>query len=80
MAAKKKSKKARGRRLSPAMISDLKKVMQKHNFVGKTLMWKPMDAGSFAAAGADGCPPGESLHTISHQDPNGNWITETVCM
>ena len=82
MPAKKKSKNTSSKHHpSPAMISDLTKVMKKHNFVGRTLMWKPMAAGDMAmTAGQGGCPDNQSPHTISYQLPTGEWVTKTVCM
>jgi hypothetical protein len=80
MAAKKKSKSTRGGHPSPAMIRDLTKVMKKHNFVGRTLMWKPMaEAHMMESMGQGGCPDGQSPHTISYQLPTGEWVTKTVC-
>jgi len=81
MAAKKKTKRASAKHPSPAMIRDLTKVMKKHNFVGRTLMWKPMAATHLTmAVGQGGCPPGQSPHTVSYQLPDGTWVTKTVCM
>lgn len=80
MAAKKKSKRTRDVHPSPAMIRDLTKVMKKHNFVGRTLTWRPMSsAHMMESMGDGGCPPGQSPHTISYQLPSGEWVMKTVC-
>jgi hypothetical protein len=80
MAAKKKAKRVSAKHPSPAMIKDLTKVMKKHNWVGKSLMWKPVAAAHLAmAAGQGGCPPGQSPHQISYQLPDGTWVNTTVC-
>ncbi len=81
MATRRKTKKASVKHPSPAMIRDLTRVMKKHNFVGRTLMWKPMAADHMMASmGQGGCPDGQSPHTISYQLPTGEWVTKTVCM
>ncbi len=81
MATRKKAKRSNVKHPSTAMIRDLAKVMKKHNFVGRTLLWKPMAAAHIAmAAGQGGCPNGQSPHTISYQLPDGTWVTKTVCM
>jgi len=61
---------------SKALLRDLKAVFDKHAWTGDAVGVRPL-----AAEPADGeCTPPQTPHQISYQEPNGTWVTKTVCL
>lgn len=62
------------KRAPKRLVNELNAVVDKHK-------WDGFAAAATPASGQGGnCPPGTTPHDITYQQPDGTWVTKTVCL
>lgn len=65
-----------------ALVKDLKKVFEKHNWSGNPIGIAMSSAahGNLTAAGNTGCPDGTLPEVVTFQLPDGTWVSKKICV